>query len=346
MNPRIAARQYARQASALARAELHADAAETLVRLTWENLLRVIPSFSRFNRPTEQVHDALAFFSDKLVYFLDHVLYRTAEWSHTTAVHIVLGELHVQEARPTKADVIPPPDAQQVRKIVYQSGWSDRIRSQTALGHPSRVVEKISRGIQAGKSYQEIAEDLLPIFDGIRSTARRVARDETMNVANRMQWEAWESLGELVYAYQVWAVLDKGTRAEHRKRHKTVYYKDPVPGQLGMGDCPHPPRESESDGSVWAYGCRCHLVPWVKDNRRQPKPQDIGGPSLDDRVMQAWWANADWRERRAAVGAERYGLVRKLKGRKRPQWGDFFNARSETLFSPGEIRARLAGLIR
>jgi len=171
VNPRTAARQYARQASALARAEVFADAAETIVQQAWRAVLDAIA----FAHPvvghiaTAKVHNALTDFPDQLIHFITGALFHTADWSHATAIGVVTAELRaVQEG---KADMIPAPDPALVRQIVYRSGWSERLRAQTALGHPSRIAEKISRGIQAGKTHQEIAEDLLPIFDGIRSTA-------------------------------------------------------------------------------------------------------------------------------------------------------------------------------
>lgn len=158
--------------------------------------------------------------------------------------------------------LFPPPRAEQVDAIVYATGWVKRLAAATRLAEPERLAPIISAGMAAGKTRQQLVRDLLPIVDGVRSTARRIARTEGMRVAGAMQMATHESLGDLVVGYRINATLDSAVRPEHRERDGTIYWRHPKAGQLGFDRMPNPPQEA--DGST-AWNCRCWLEPILSE---------------------------------------------------------------------------------
>lgn len=186
--------------------------------------------------------------------------------------------------------LFPPPPKHVVDSIVYAKvqgrTWEQRLEGATRTSAtPQQLAEIVGQGVAAGKTQQQIAKDLLPAVDGIRSTARRIARTEGLRVAQTMQVRAWDGLGDMLLGYQVRSVLDERTRDEHRLRNGRCYYKDPEPGQLGLEECPQPPLEA--DGTI-AWNC---FLPG----------QYVGGNVLA--VSKAWYAG-EAVEIRTASGAE------------------------------------------
>jgi SPP1 gp7 family putative phage head morphogenesis protein len=159
----------------------------------------------------------------------------------------------------TRAGVlVKAPDRETVSRIVYSSGWLKRIAAQSKLASPEAIAAIVARGYSEGKNVKQIAADLLPVLQGVQSSARRVARTEGMRIAHEIQFATWEQMGDLVIGYQVHSVHDDHVRPEHKKRDGTIYYKNPKAGQKGIDEMPRPP--IEADGSV-AHNCRCYLTP-------------------------------------------------------------------------------------
>lgn len=177
----------------------------------------------------------------------------------------------------TKIDLshmlFPLPEKAEVDEIVYANiggmTWADRLRKATKTSaSPAQIASVISTGFTTGKTVPEMARELLPIVDEIKSTAKRIARTEGMRVALHTQEKQWDSLGDMVIGYQVHAVADDGRSRrsnvfllDHRRRDGTKFYKKPRPGQYGLDDCPHPPLESKNFGYEYAWNCRCTLSP-------------------------------------------------------------------------------------
>lgn len=157
--------------------------------------------------------------------------------------------------------LFPPPPAEFVNRVVYASGWQDRLLAGTRLGSPETLAQIIATGAMMGQSLDEITRLILPAVENIHTSARRIARTEGLRVAASVQMQAHEQLGDLVIGYRIHATLDDRTRPEHRERDGTVYYRDPGPGQKGMGEMPRPPMEA--DGTP-AFNCRCFLTPVLR----------------------------------------------------------------------------------
>lgn len=225
--------------------------------------------------------------------------------------------------------LFPPPPLQQVRRLVYAGDWWQRLETQTKLALPDEIAPILRRSFAAGQSIRDLARDLLPAVDGVRSTARRIARSETMRISHTIQWQADQQVDELIVGHQVFAV-DGGhspsSRPEHKKRHATIYYKQPRAGQKGMDECPHPPYEA--DGTL-AFGCRCWLAAVFMD------PDDIAAEpvrpgTVDPELTAEWFDEASERERQTAVGVVRYRAAKRALGRK-PRWGDLVGTTGELL---------------
>jgi hypothetical protein len=168
--------------------------------------------------------------------------------------------------------LFPGPTPDEVKEIVYAAvngiSWRDRLATATKTSAtPERIASILADGWNRGRTVPEIAKALRPIVDGVKSTAKRIARTEGMRIALQTQEKQWAALGDFVLGYQVHAVLDERTRRspnlqlDHYRRDGLIYYKQPKRGQLGMDDCPHPPLEAKNNGSVYAWNCRCTLSP-------------------------------------------------------------------------------------
>jgi len=145
--------------------------------------------------------------------------------------------------------LFPPPSEDTVRRIVYGplngQTWMERLSDATRLASPDQIATLIMNGYAAGKTQREIAKDILPAVQGVKASARRIARTYGMHVAGQIQMDAYRGLGDLVIGYQVHATLDLVTRPWHASRHGQTYYTNPRPGQKGMRQMPHPPVEPE-----------------------------------------------------------------------------------------------------
>lgn len=155
--------------------------------------------------------------------------------------------------------VFQAPSLRKVSEIVFETGWEKRLASMSKLTDPKTMANTIINGYSQGKNIQQIAKDLLPSLNGVKSSARRVARTEGMRIAHTIQFENWEALGPaIVTGYKIHCVHDEVTRPEHLKRDQTEYFREPKGEQLGFDKMPKPPLEA--DGSV-AFNCRCWLTP-------------------------------------------------------------------------------------
>ena len=249
--------------------------------------------------------------------------------------------------------LFPVPSEDQLRRVVYSSGWRQRLLAGTSLGNPDQLADAITSGLLAGKNQAEIAREIRPLVQGVQSSARRVARTECMRVAGQAQEACSHALGDMVIGFQVRAVLDENTRISHRLRDGQAYYKVPKAGQLGMDQCPRPPMEADNTP---AFNCRCFLIPLmspIQKIEKDPIFKDNAGllvPHPED--FSAWFAGADESRRRVSVGSRRYDTVSRLVDRE-PVWADFLTAagglvplatlRSET---PGERQERVGAVLR
>ena len=151
--------------------------------------------------------------------------------------------------------LFPPPPEAKVR------AWVDRLLATTNFQgddgrtSPDRLAAVFSQAYSQGKAPAEIARELEPLVDGVKSSARRLARTWGMHTAHSVQAESHAALDDLTIGYQIHSVLDQNTRSSHRLRNGRIFYKDPKPGQPGLDELPHPPMESAKEGHVIAWNC-------------------------------------------------------------------------------------------
>lgn len=346
---RILAHAHARQIETATSADRLADQADAVVRRHWLGWLRWLKTARWGNGDWRGIGHLSALFQG-LVATLQQSLKRQARRSYRSASATYARVLPVRslqfaatrrpflenadpstdtlDFRQQLADLIfPPPPEEWVRNIVFSGDWVQRLQA-TPSARPEAIASRIADGLAAGKTHVQIARDVRPLVDGIRSRARTIARTESMRVAHAGQMQCHAQLGDLVIGYQVRATLDQHTRPAHAARNGTIYYRDPVAGQLGYEKMPHPPQEA--DGST-AWGCRCYLVPVLR-----PPEQIASDPArlavfttaqkdvVPDPVEYGqWFAGASEKERRLAVGSKRYSLIADAVGE--PRWEHFLS---------------------
>lgn len=256
--------------------------------------------------------------------------------------------ISVNEKKDVYLDYLfPPPPPAVVDEIVYAPvngrTWEQRLEGATRTSAtPAQLADVVAQGMAQGKSQRQIAKDLLPVVDGVRSSARRIARTEALRVAGQIQERAWNGLGDMVVGLQVRNPLDERTRPAHRLRHGTIYYKDPKPGQKSLAEAPHPP--VEPDGTL-AYNCRCVMVPELAtpdylDDAAKKLFADKPSFRNDPATYAEWFANADEKSRRLAVGTRRYEAARAVTGAERPSYHVFVDpTQPDAILSANAIRS-------
>lgn len=139
--------------------------------------------------------------------------------------------------------VLPVPPEHVIRRRVERLIQPFVAAPRPDLVSPERMASTLVQSYSQGKSLDEIAEDLLPVADNVRSSARRVARTWGVHVANESQFQAHEQLGDEVVGYRLKSARIETTRWWHRDRHDTVYYRNPPPGEKSFYQMPRPPME-------------------------------------------------------------------------------------------------------
>lgn len=230
--------------------------------------------------------------------------------------------------------LFPSPPRETIDQVVFGSGWQYWLGNAAGTRNPDQLASIISSGFAFGRNPQEIARDLLPAVDGVRSAARRIARTEGMRIAGAMQMQAHDQLGDLCVGFQVLPLLDQHSRPWHAARKGITYWKNPKPGQKGLRQMPHPPDEPDDPGErpagtpKRAHWCRCTLLPVLRaidSLTDHPAFRNAQQDLIPDPLLyRDWFRQADERRRRIAVGVRRYERMKAELGRK-PEWEHFLD---------------------
>lgn len=151
-----------------------------------------------------------------------------------------------------------------IYRIVYSSGWQDRLEAMTRLASADALAAIIATGWQQGLTPAAIARQIRPAVQGVQSSARRIARTEGMRIAHDVQMDMYEQVPGII-GYQIHSMHFPATRDWHAKRNGTIYYRDPKPGQKGFDQMPRPPmeapdpRERPAGTPEVAHNCLCVL---------------------------------------------------------------------------------------
>ena len=270
MTPRLIANHGIRHVEALDRADALAEDVDRVIASAFRQLARLAKAEQPYYM---NHHNAAAVFRRlpaAIIAIVAQRLRQLARWGHDSTARLaaqmpkkylraavvresdarlferVDGTIHPDEEYDYYRDLLfPPPPEDFVNNLIFGTGWQQRIETLTRLQAPSVLAGMVSGGIAEGKTQQEIARDLLPALNGVRSSARRVARTEGIRVLHGAQFAAWEKLGDMVVGYQVHATLDDRTRSWHAARNGQVYYKEPADGEKGLEQMPKPPEEPD-----------------------------------------------------------------------------------------------------
>ncbi len=171
------------------------------------------------------------------------------------------------------AMVFPPPDPVKFFHLVNggPDPWYEQLARSTRLASPDLPASVLAHGIVQGMPQAKIMQGLLPVVNGVRVTARRIARTEGIRVLHAAQMAAHEGLGEMVFGYELLAVHGNPySRPWHQARNGQRYYRNPGPGQKGYLQRPNPPeepqdpRERPAGTPQTAWNCLCTLTPLIE----------------------------------------------------------------------------------
>ncbi|NDD55722.1 hypothetical protein EBZ39_17970, partial [bacterium] len=240
-----------------------------------------------------------------------------------------------------EAQLLPVESQEEIDRIVYapsgQTTWQQRMQAQTGLASPASVAAVIATSRAQGETAGQMAQRLLPIVQGNRVSARRIARTESARCSTESSMQTYENMGDLVIGYQINATMDWRVRPHHAARNGTIYYRTPRPGQESMLHMPRPP--IEEDGTV-AYNCRCYLSPVLTPADHIENNPDLKALFTDQRndiipdpqTYEQWFAQASDRERRWAVGTRRLRAAeRRLEPGESLTWASMINPRTGQL---------------
>jgi SPP1 gp7 family putative phage head morphogenesis protein len=229
--------------------------------------------------------------------------------------------------------VWPAPPPEKVTEIVQRKtngiAWQDRMQTLSKLIEPEKTAGALIDGFAEGLNVDQLTKRVLPHVTGnVASSARRIARTEGLRIANEMQREMYNDLGDLMVGMQIWATLDQNTRPEHAARHGRIHYKNGNPGLDTMPSLPDEPN------------CRCFDIPVMKtpesianDPKLAAEFRTASGNAIPDaQSYNEWFRGADEGRRKMAVGAKRYNeMAAKLGQTRKPEWTDFIDADGKLL---------------
>lgn len=370
-NSRMAAKVGIQQARALVQADAIADQIDAKVLRLWNRLLRLLAL--KVPRPgtQEQIAAILREITQSAITSIDKGLESLARQGHQQAIADAMAtapqaaiSLALQQNNPgppdltearlspeqraqVEAQLFEPLPADEVARIIYApsagTSWNARLAAQTRLAPPDQLAALVAMGMAQGQTVQQLANTLGPAVQGVRTSARRVARTEGMRVSHAARLQAFDDLGDMVIGYQIHATMDWRVRPAHAARNGNIYYKNPKPGQLSITEMPNPPMEA--DGTV-AFNCRCYLSPVLEvadhiENDPAAKALFTGNDKklIPDPVTYAeWWQTATDQEKRWAVGTRRLATVTKMAKGRPVEWADFLNPETGQLLPVDQLK--------
>jgi len=285
---------------------------------------------------------AIAAFSDELPKVIEQAFRDHAKWAWARTVEVwsvleqwqrdriaarlkesELQEDDISKSNPGRFDfagekikVFKAPSEDKIGEWVSNPGWfegkrmpwQDRLET---LSHKIADKEElrgtISKLYADGASPDAIRKAIQPSVEGIKSSAQRIARTESLRIAEEAQRESYRQVDDLISGMQIWATLDDRTRPEHAARNGTMYPKDACPL---VPDAPN---------------CRCFTSPVLRDETDIVKA-DVGGrPAGDLTVVNGtvqdletwsnWFDDQTESRQRSILGPDRWdAITSKVKG--------------------------------
>lgn len=224
--------------------------------------------------------------------------------------------------------IFPAPDKKTIDRILntpdpntgqdWQARLSNLSRKATDVGGLSR---QLIAGYAGGENLYQLRQRVLPLVQGIQSSAKRIVRTEGLRIGEQIQREGWKDLGDMLEGAQLLAVLDQHTRPGHAERNGDVYYQTPTKGQKALASMPVVPDEPN---------CRCWSAPVLKPPEALKTDPGLlaefknnqGAGIPDPASYSQWFKGADEKRRMMAVGVRRYRTIQGMVDRE-PEWSDF-----------------------
>ena len=252
--------------------------------------------------------------------------------------------------------LFPPPSRKKTLEIIKRPvggvDWDERLQMMSRLASPEVLASRVANGYAAGMTRQQIVKELTPLVNGVKSSARRVARTQGMAIANTMQMDAYADAGDIIEGYQHFSTLDQFARPWHAARNGRIYYKRPKPGQSGLYQMANPPMEPDdpnerpSGEPKLARNCRCVLVAVlvppesiVNDPAKMAVFKNNSSESIPDPLTYSdWFAKSPEEKQRLAVGGRRWSVAKEKHGRA-PEWADFLDPETGGLLTRDALEA-------
>lgn len=119
------------------------------------------------------------------------------------------------------------PKKSKTLKMVRSRGWKSRMRKWSKkITDLDRVADLIAKGIEKGKSFEQIVNTVRPHVDAYASSTRRLVRTELARIENKQLEKTYEAFGDLIIGFQILNPCDERTRAHHLTRAGRIYWKD------------------------------------------------------------------------------------------------------------------------
>ena len=252
-----------------------------------------------------------------------------------------LGEI---DADGEKIAVFKPPRRSTIQRWIdnpgwyagSSKGWRERFADYSKkIADPEQMRSTIARMFAAGESPKAIRNAIMPIVGNLKASAQRIARTETLRIAEEAQRATYAQVDDLVGGIQIWATLDDRTRPEHAMRSGTIYAKDAAPL---VPDEPN---------------CRCFSSPVLRDDAEIIKADVSGRPIAGLTIVNgtvhdldtwaSWFDDQTPARQRAIIGPERWeAITSKIDGRVR--WKSLVS-QDGYMDSPEQIRSAPAEVL-
>lgn len=205
--------------------------------------------------------------------------------------------------------ILTPPDVREVLQIINTpvngQTWGERLKTLTSKQVTQRgIANAVAAAYSAGGNVADVAQAVKPLVAGSTVTARRIARTESVRIANELHERSMDEAGDAVIGYTRRATLDSVTQPSHAAANGRVFKKD---------------QDRESLPS--RPNCRCWYDPILSSDVLVFGRANSLPPEVQHVEAFAGWFDQQSRTRRVAVvGEKAYARAVAKYGVQDPTW--------------------------
>jgi len=206
-------------------------------------------------------------------------------------------------------DILTPPSMREVLEIINAPvnglTWRERLSGMTSRRVSQRgIANAVAEAYAAGGNIDDVTRAVRPLVHESSTAARRIARTESLRVANEMHERSMDEAGDIVIGHTYTATLDAVTRPEHAARHGRVVKK---PGyRIALPDGPN---------------CRCEWIPiFDHDVKIFGRPGTLPPEASKVEAFAGWFDQQPRHRRVAVVGTDAYARAQTKFGVQDPTW--------------------------